>query len=187
MKKAISILLALLMVAAMSVTVFAESDTLSSDGAQKEIPVDAKYVNGISTSETISADITWGAMEFTYSVGGTKEWNAKDHTYTIKNPTSGWTENGNTVKVVNHSNIDITASFTYTPGANNTLGGAFTYDNNKAEVNGAVALTAGKEYKPEIADNVTATLTLTGTPADTMTDFTGVGTVTVKIAPANAA
>ena len=65
------------MLASMSVTAFAADDTVTTDGGSKEISVNAKYVDGVSTPEVISADIEWGAMEFTYSVGGTKVWDAK--------------------------------------------------------------------------------------------------------------
>ena len=96
--------------------------------------------------------------------------------------TGGWSENGNTVKVTNHSNVDVKATFTYAPESGNTLTGAFTYDNNKtADSTGAVSLAAGVEGQVSAADYVTATLKLSGTPSDTMTNFTKVGTVTVKI------
>ena len=50
---------------------------------KKDIGVNAKYVEDIKTSKTISADVVWGEMEFTYSVNGTKTWNAKTHEYDI--------------------------------------------------------------------------------------------------------
>ena len=57
------------------------------------------------------------------------------------------------------------------------LTGAFTYDNGKtADSTGAVSLAAGVEGQVNAADYVTAALQLSGTPSDTMTDFTKVGT-----------
>ena len=91
-------------------------------------------------------------------------------------------ENGNTVKVTNHSNVDVKATFTYAAESGNTLTGAFTYDNSKtADSTGAVSLAKGVEGQVNAADYVTATLKLSGTPSNTMTDFTKVGTITVKI------
>ena len=64
----------------------------------------------------------------------------------------------------------------------NTLTGAFTYDNSKtADSTGAVSLAKGVEGQVSAADYVTAALKLSGTPSSTMTDFTKVGTITVKI------
>ena len=182
MKKLFTILLAVAMLASMSITAFAADDTVTTDGGSKEISVNAKYVDEGTTPEVISADIEWGAMEFTYSVGGTKVWDAQTHQYTVTGATGGWSENGNTVKVTNHSNVDVKATFTYAAENGNTLTGAFTYDNSKtADSTGAVSLAAGVEGQVCDADYVTATLKLSGTPSDTMTNFTKVGTVTVKI------
>ena len=168
MKKLFTILLAVAMLASMSVTAFAADDTVTTDGGSKDISVNAKYVDGVSTPDVISADIEWGAMEFTYSVGGTKVWDAQTHQYTVTGATSGWSENGNTVKVTNHSNVDVKATF--------------TYDNSKtADSTGAVSLAAGVVGQVSAADYVTATLKLSGEPSNTMTDFTKVGTITVKI------
>ena len=83
MKKLFTILLAVAMLASMSVTAFAADDTVTTDGGSKDISVNAKYVDGVSTPEVISADIEWGAMEFTYSVGGVKVWDAQNHQYTV--------------------------------------------------------------------------------------------------------
>ena len=168
MKKLFATLLAVAMLASMSVTAFAADDTVTTDGGSKDISVNAKYVDGVSTPDVISADIEWGAMEFTYSVGGTKVWDAQTHQYTVTGATGGWSENGNTVKVTNHSNVDVKATFTYA-------------NSKTADSTGAVSLAKGVEGQVNAADYVTATLKLSGTPSDTMTDFTKVGTITVKI------
>ena len=183
MKKLFATLLTVAMLASMSVTAFAaDNDTVTTDGGSKEISVNAKYVDGATTPGVISADIEWGAMEFTYSVGGVKVWDAQKHQYTVTNATNGWSENGNTVKVTNHSNVDVKTTFTYAAESGNTLTGAFTYDNSKtADSTGAVSLAKGVEGQVSTADYVTAALKLSGTPSSTMTDFTKVGTITVKI------
>ncbi len=189
MKKFFAILLAVALMASMSISAFAATELTTSPAENKgageyEIGVKAKYNNGVGTSETVSVDIEWGKMEFTYSVGGTKEWNADSHTYTVKNGTSAWTESGNTITLTNHSNVDVKATFTYTDNANNAnkLTGNFTYDNNKtADANGAITLTKATENDTVNVDKVTATLKLSGTPDSTLTDFTKVGNVTVKI------
>lgn len=81
MKKTISITMAFALVATLSTAAFAAA----ADDAdiKKDIGVNAKYVEDIKTSKTISADVVWGEMEFTYSVNGTKTWNAKTHEYDV--------------------------------------------------------------------------------------------------------
>ena len=144
MKKLFTILLAVAMLTSMSVTAFAADDTVTTDGGSKDISVNAKYVDGASTPEVISADIEWGAMEFTYSMGGTKVWDAQNHQYTVTDATGGWIENGNTAKATNHSNVDVKATFTYAPESGNTLAGALTcVDNTTAASTGAAVLAAG--------------------------------------------
>ena len=53
-------------------------------------------------------------MELTYSVGGVKVWDAQTHQYTVTEATSGWSENGNIVKVTNHSNVAVSATLGFT-------------------------------------------------------------------------
>lgn len=192
MKKFYAGLLTVAMLTAMSATAVGAT-TLDGQGAPNPatgkgegsytLSVDAKYSDGIETPDVVSVDVEWGAMEFTYAVGGTKNWNAQTHSYTISNSTAGWSANGNGVKVTNHSNVAVNATFTYAAENNNTMTGSFAYDNNKAVDNsGAIKLNQGLVNQKDNADHVTATLTLSGTPADTMTEFTKVGTITVGIA-----
>ena len=177
MKKLFCISLAITLMCAMSVTAFAAAgdDTITSGTGSKDIDVNAKYVDGASTPNVYSVDVEWGAMEFTYSTGGQRDWDPDTHTYT-DNTTAGWSYTGNTVKVTNHSNQAVTAAFTFAKdaGITETIGGSFGYS-------GALALAAGTEGSPETAANVTATLTLTGVLSSTRTSFTKVGTVTVTL------
>ena len=61
--------------------------------------VKAKYSGGAAEPEVYSVDVTWGKMEFTYSVGGTRTWNPATHLYD-ENVTAGWTEDGDRKSVV---------------------------------------------------------------------------------------
>ena len=65
MKKLFATLLAVAMLASMSVTAFAPDDTVTPAGGRKHISVNATYVAGAFTPDVISADTEWGAMEFT--------------------------------------------------------------------------------------------------------------------------
>lgn len=184
MKKLFSLVLAIGMTAILPLSV-AAAETNASLGQTKpsqDISVSAKYRNDTKTNDVISVSVEWGAMQFTYMDGGTKVWNPEDHSYSVSSPTHWWDTTGNTVKVVNHSNVAVKASFTYAAESGSDLTGAFTYNNNKtADDRGAIALAAGEVNNKDGADHVTATLTLSGKPANSLVDYTKVGKVTVSV------
>lgn len=175
MKKTISTIMALALVATLSTAAFAAA----ADDAdiKKDIGVNAKYVEDIKTSKTISADVVWGEMEFTYSVNGTKTWNAKTHEYDID--TNGkWSAKGNDISVTNHSNRDIHVDFTYEPlDKYSFVKGEFTYD----EV--TIPTAENKAVDDEFL-TISTDLTLSGGLSSDVTDLTKVGNVAVTIAEA---
>lgn len=185
MKKIIRAAVITVAVASMSLTAFAADSenfiTINQANGSKDIPVNAKYVDSMTTPDVISADVEWGEMQFTYSVGGKKVWNPDTHTYSVENSTAGWSESGNKIKVTNHSNVNIKASFTYTKDSNASPNGSFTYENGKTATDNTVELAKGVVEQKENADFVTAALKLSGTPSSELRNFTKVGTVTVKI------
>ena len=172
MKKMVTILLALVLILAMSTTAFAA--TIESNSGSQDIDVNAKYVDGVSVPTRYSVDVTWGAMEFTYTVSGTKTWDPETHTYTtITLP--AWTASGNTVTVTNHSNTDINASFAFSAlDAYNTVTGSFS------STSLTLPAAEGKAVNDAVLTGKTS-LTLGGTLASDITVFTNVGTVIVTI------
>lgn len=170
MKKITALILALTLVMSMSITAFATTV----DTGDQDIDVKGKYLDNSTTPTIYSVDVTWGAMEFTYTESGTMTWNPADHTYT-DSTSATWVANGNTVTVTNHSNAEVTASFAFNAlTAYNTVTGSFDIASE--------TLDAGVVDGYDAADKVVATLTLAGTLAETVTDFTKVGTITVTIA-----
>lgn len=180
MKKFFALILTLAMVMAMSTTAFAAegSGTVTTDGGTQNIDVSAKYQTGATTPDVVSVDVAWGAMEFTYSVGGEHKWNPADHTY-IDNTSASWSASGNTVTVTNHSNVDVKVGFAFAPVTGSNVTGSFAY--NKTATENVVTLTKGVEGKYAEADSVVATLTLAGEVPAEQTSFTKVGTITVTI------
>ena len=172
MKKIVTILLTLVLVLAMSTTAFAA--TIESNPGSQDIDVSAKYVDSVSAPTKYSVDVTWGAMEFTYTVSGTKTWDPETHTYTASTQPA-WTASGNTITVTNHSNTDITASFAFSAlTAYNTVTGSFS--------NTSITLpTAEGKAVNDAALTGETSLTLGGTLASDITVFTNVGTVIVTI------
>ena len=175
MKKTISITMAFALVATLSTAAFA---AVADDAdIKKDIGVNAKYVEDIKTSKTISADDVWGEMEFTYSVNGTKTWNAKTHEYDIDTKCE-WSAKGNDISVTNHSNTDIDVDFTYEPlDKYSFVKGEFTYD----EV--TIPTAENKAVDDEIL-TISTDLTLSGGLSSDVTDLTKVGNVAVTIAEA---
>ena len=174
MRKITAFALSLVLALSVSVTAFAAESTVTENGGQQDIDVNAKYVNGVATPTKYSVDVEWGAMEFTYTVSGTKTWDAENHQYAVS--TSGaWTASGNEISVTNHSNTGIKAGFAYTKdSAYNAVTGTFSA--NSLTLPTAVGKTTdAAELKG------TTALTLGGTLASGVTDFTKVGTVTVTI------
>lgn len=174
MKKGVSLILASAVVLAMGTTVFAAEGNATIGQGDQTIDVEAKYESSATTPTVYSVDVSWGAMQFTYSASGTMEWNAEDHTYT-DNTQAGWNADGNTVTVTNHSNAQISASLTFAALEEYTdLTGSFD--------NASFVLTSAENKGLDDAELTgLATLNLDGTLDESVTDFTKVGTITVTV------
>lgn len=114
----------------------------------------------------ISVDITWSALEFTYSDG---TWNPEKHAY----ENGGWktkTPDSNQISVENKGVTDVTVTFSYTP-KNPAVSGSFTNNAGKP-IPSPVRLPA-KEARD-------ARLTLAGTPNKNL-ESAEIGTVTITL------
>ena len=172
MKKIVTILFALVLILTMSTNAFAA--TIESNSGSQDIDVNAKYVDGVSVPTRYSVDVTWGAMEFTYTVSGTKVWDPESHTYTSSTQPT-WTASGNTITVTNHSNTDVTASFAFSAlDAYNTVTGSCS------STSLMLPTAEGKAVNDAVLAGKTS-LTLGGTLASDITVFNNVGTVIVTI------
>lgn len=114
----------------------------------------------------ISVDITWSALDFTYSDG---TWNPENHTYE-GGDWSTKTPDDNKIRVENKGETDVTVTFSYTP-KNPAVSGSFTNNAGKP-ITSPVRLPA-KETRD-------ARLTLTGTP-NKKTERAEIGTVTITL------
>lgn len=188
MKKLLATITALALVVAMgTTTAFAAgtSTDVTTDDGTASIKVNAEYSSSATTQETISVKVEWEAMNFTYSVGGTKTWDASKHEYSTSYGTGSWSQTGNTITVTNHSNVDVKATFTFAKldSIKDNINGSFSGTSTvgkKAITDGVVTLNKGEEHNPTGADKVVAALKLDGELSSTHAGQ--VGTVTVKIA-----
>ena len=177
MKKLLTSALAIALSLSLCVPAFAAESTVTEDGGNQSIDVNAKYNDSIQTPTVYHVDLTWGAMEFTYTVSGTKTWEAEKHSYAV-NTSGEWTATGNEITVTNHSNTGIKTDFTYAKAAGfDTVTGSFSQSSL------TLPTAEGKETTDAALTGKT-TLTLGGTLASDKTVSTKVGTVTVAISKA---
>lgn len=170
MKKTIALVLAILMVATMSMTAFAGT---MSDVGSDSADVKGTYEEGSSGGTIYSIDITWGAMEFTFTDVSEGTWDPSTHEY-VDTADASWSASGNTVKVTNHSNtgVDVTFAYSKATGFESVTG---TLDVTSQSLATAVGTAVSA------APSVTSTLTLSGTLASTTAAKTKVGSVVVTI------
>lgn len=117
MKKTLTFLLAIAMLAMVSITAFAATNDGS---AATGIDVNGEFVAADAPADKISVEIKWDEMKFTYTEAQ-KVWNPKTHQYDQGDGT--WSSEAKNITVSNHSNIGIKAAFTFK--GNNGITGSF--------------------------------------------------------------
>lgn len=139
----------------------------------REIDVNAKFRSVSTTPASYSVDLQWTDMTFTYTKEDTHIWDPLNHAYKTRSRT-GWDRTRGTVTVTNHSNVDVRVTVSYTP-----LGGMGVAGTLK---NASGRLKAGTVGDYSGADSMTATLTISGTPSEDITESgTKVGSLKITI------
>ena len=171
MKKITSIILALALFMSFSTTAYADNSpkTGVGDGDAASIDISANYQAGSASTQIVSVDIAWGAMNFTYTDGAEGQWDPATHT-TGAAGTGSWSASNNAITVTNHSNVGVTATFEYTQTID-TVTGSFSQN----PLNLPTAVGTALADAPKGSSNLTLGGTLTETPSGK------VGTVTVTI------
>ena len=174
MKKLIATALALTMTLSLSTTALAAGNVDGAGvGSQDPIDVTAKYNNSTADPIVYSVDLKWDDMTFTYNESGTRTWDPDTHTYT-DTTSAGWDKTTAAVTATNHSNTEVTVSFTYTPQGTTGVNASMSKDSFK--------LAAGVENRPNEAATDSSILTITGTPNNSVTaEGVTIGTITVTI------
>ena len=138
--------------------------------------VTASYQTAAASTVVYSVDIAWGSLHFDYTAGTLGTWDPTTHTYFGETSGSWSCEDGaNRITITNHSNVGLTATFSYTPSAAYTgINGTFT--NTTIDLATAV----GTAYNN--APTGSTALNLQGDLSDETADNSTIGTITVIFA-----
>lgn len=190
MKKLVTILLTAAMAATMSVSAFAEATELTTSPAENKeagdytIGVNGTYKEGTAADETISVDIAWDSMEFTYTNGG-YYYDASEHETKANAEGGQWDDGKKSITITNHSNVAIDASFKFEAADGVTTTGTF-YKNGSAietEAEQKLSLASGEKTAANAATYVTPSDSISfGVSGAAISEDTRLGTITVTIA-----
>ena len=178
MKKLIATALALTMTLSLSLSTTAlAAGKVDGAGVGSQVPIDvtAKYNDDATEPTVYSVDLTWEDMTFTYNESGSRTWDPDTHTYTCTT-SAGCDKYTAKVTATNHSNANVTVSFTYTPQGDT---GVDAFMSKQSFI-----LYAGVENYPDDASTNSAVLTIDGNskPNGSVTaEGVTIGTITVTI------
>lgn len=145
----------------------------SAETTRQNIEVTAKRTSATETPATFSVDISWTDMTFTYTQKETNTWNPATHSYKTKTK-GAWDKKTAQITVTNHSNVDVQVRIVFSSIDGTGVSGSVS--------NGTKTLAAGTPGDYEGADTMTATLTIRGTPNETVTEEgTVIGTVKITL------
>lgn len=191
MKKCIAAILAVCMAAAVSLPVLAaepESLTPPSPNTNKpdgsySLGVTGTYVpSGSTADETISVDITWETLSFTYTAGGSTY---DPSTHQTTSGGGSWSTDKPGITVTNHSNAPIEASMSFAAASGVTTTGSF-YTKGEGETYTAITSAADQKLSLATAENTSGESVPKGTlyfgvSGAPISENKTLGTITVKI------
>lgn len=159
MKKLFSLLLAIMMIATIALPVFAEESVDANGGSANVNVSGVVQYTGSSETQTISVDVAWEDMTFTYVEGVHFGWNPENHEYA--GAYEGYWENDRAdITVTNHSNTEVNATLSFESGVD-TVGGAFTEGSGTMD-DGVLELASAVDTEVEEAPTATATFNISG-------------------------
>ena len=175
MKKICTLFLAVIMIAALTIPVFAE-ETVDANGGTTSVTVNGiVQYTGSSETQTISVDLKWSDMVFYYTEGHSYGWDPETHQYAITEEGSWGSEKG-IITVTNHSNTDVTATLSFEAHVP-TVTGAFT-ETSGTENDNVLELASAVEVAVEDAATASAEFGLSGSISESADDL---GAITVRI------
>ena len=181
MKKVLSIVLAIAMIASMATVAFANSMVGENAAAtgNSEAPVYGTYtINDENRTDMFKVEVLWGSMEFTYTEAA-EQWNTTEHTWDTAE-VGTWAPaatDANKVILKNHSSEGVTVGLAFTDDVDDEATIVGTFD--KASI--ALDAVAG-EGTAAVVDEDAALLSLVGDYNDEEAVKVEIGTVTATIA-----
>lgn len=138
MKKVLAALLASTLLLPMSPS--SNALTVTSRDPVSQIPVNGTY-DSSSIKEIVSLNISWDTMSFGYIQEGI-QWNPTKHDYeTVE---AHWTDETAEITLTNHSNVGISADFSFTSAEGVNINGVFSKSN--------LGITSADNYNYKIPD-----------------------------------
>lgn len=173
MKKIVFVVLAAMLLLCMTPTAFASSAKLDNNITSTDLDVQAAY-RASESEATISVDITWTGLNFTYN--GTQVWDAAAHKY-VDGTSGGWAASAAAITITNHSNTILQADLRFDAQEGfDEIDMIFTA--NAPYIGSAYTNENGGE-----ACSITIPLIPDGTLPESATQSTAIGTITVSVQP----
>lgn len=143
MKKLFALALALVLVFSVCSTSSFAANVIT-DGSDSA-DVFGTFKPGSTAATVYSVDVSWGAMEFTYTSESEGAWDASSRTFSSITPAT-WTVNktdGDKITVTNSSNASVDVSFSFAKSASTpNVTGSFTVGSAGAQGNSFTLATA---------------------------------------------
>lgn len=180
-RKLFVVALALVFTLCMTATAFAGTSNVTdlSDSSKNPVSIDVKgsYSDEHTSGTVYSIDISWGSMEFTYSISGDVTWNPTTHKYD-DHENADWVATGNTIITANHSNKAVNVAFAFAKDETNAPKVTGSFDKESYTL--SAADTGDSLNDPDKAPTDSSTLTIGGTLDPGKKDVK-IGTVTVTL------
>ena len=138
-----------------------------------------KVASTTPTTDVVSVDLTWQAMEFTFTPASQGTWDAETHAYVGGNEAS-WSSTTNQITVTNHSNVGITSSFEFQSKEGLSLEGEF-HDSDDQTIT-SVDLDSAESISGEAGTPTSQAVTFHITGGSISEDTNALGTITITIA-----
>ena len=173
MKKLFAFFLAIVMIATIAIPVSAEA-TIDSHGDSATITVSGIFLPSGGEFKTISVDLVWDEMTFTYIKTSSGDWNPDTHEYE-GGIEGAWSEETSTITVTNHSDVEITAALGFEAIAD--VEGVFT-ETSGTENDNILELASGVGTTYEEAPTASVEFGIRGEP---LAEDGKLGLITVSI------
>ena len=172
MKKILSLILAVILLAGIGIAVRASS--ITEDTPEATQSVQAVYQTEGETPAVIRVDIAWTGMSFTYNGPSQPQWDAENHKYVSSE--GHWSPSNAAITITNHSNAIIQADIGYR--ALDAFSDTSMFFTDHSPVIGSADTSKTGSGEP---CSVTIEAIPGGTLSDKATSVTSIGTVTVRV------